>query len=271
MHIRRHKLLWGVFLALGIALSIVLTHEDLSAQEEADNQKSASEKTRAEQVSAKKKMDSSQSNEEAVRSDDEPTKAVKDIPPEEQAKKPPQPNAKEEQKPETEAVNYAAIAKNNLFKPLGSGDEKRGPSFRLAGIVGKGGKRHALIEEGNKLYDVMEGQDIASGYRLVSIEDGEIKMEGPDGEASLSLSDWGGSGGGPRGKRPSPSRKSSSSAKKKPDKAPSKPEMKLPSGAPKDMIRKVLEKEGLSLEEVMSTPELQRKLREKYAPMMRDG
>jgi len=87
-------------------------------------------------------------------------------------------------------MDYEIIIKNNLFKPLGTNDEKRAPAFRLAGIIQGGKQPRALIEEAGKSYYVPVGQKIARGYRLAQIEDQSAKLTGPDGDLALSLNDW---------------------------------------------------------------------------------
>ena len=113
---------------------------------------------------------------------------------------------------------YKSIVDNNLFRPLGSGGEKRGPAFRLIGtVITKNPKPKALIFEfaTNTTHYVAVGDKIGNAT-VESIEEKSVNLN-QDGKGELKLNIGqdspflgkgnGGRGGGPRASGGSPPKK----------------------------------------------------------------
>ena len=101
-------------------------------------------------------------------------------------------------------LDYEVIVRNNLFRPLGYRERKRGPSYTLLGTViveGKG-KSRALIYDNNthKAYYVSEGERIGEAT-VERIEHRKVILKVGDGEVNLNLDKIGflASKGGRRG------------------------------------------------------------------------
>ena len=102
---------------------------------------------------------------------------------------------------------YRAIVQNNLFMPLGSGDEVKQSEFILAGILGN--SAFIQIEGSNESFYVMEGQSFGNDAKLVQVGEDRVTIihEGSKKELALvggTPSDEGGKGGETRQSQGSP-------------------------------------------------------------------
>lgn len=202
------------------------------------------------------------------------------IPSKPDKKKEPQPEKKQDQGKKRGGLPsiYQSIITKNLFRPLGWTYKKPGPSFMLCGIVSSSNDTKVLLQRqgSSEGYYVGVGDTIADGYKVEEITKNSVKLKKDGGEDTvLKLSAWvprGGSakpsfgsspGGKPSAKRGGKKRSGSG------ERPSSSKKFTPPPGGLPPMIQKILDKEGLSIQDVMSNPALQKKLRSKYEPMMR--
>ena len=69
---------------------------------------------------------------------------------------------------------YAAIIKNNLFTPLGSGGEVKRKEFILTGILGK--SAFIQLEGSSDSHYVTEGQSFGNGAKLVQVGENSVTI-----------------------------------------------------------------------------------------------
>jgi hypothetical protein len=99
-----------------------------------------------------------------------------------------------DQNGKSDMERYMVITKNNLFKPLGSGEVIKRQEFMLMGIFG----RSALIKSigDSRSYYISEGGTFADGAKLMRIEDNSVLIthEGEDTRLNLDSAYYSGSG-----------------------------------------------------------------------------
>ncbi|MHA1777528.1 MAG: hypothetical protein ACTSWC_12195 [Promethearchaeota archaeon] len=184
-------------------------------------------------------------------------------------------NRKKEQKKEGLPSNYEIIIQKNLFRPLGWTFKKPGPSFVLCGVVRFTGEKKVLIQRQGSPegFYVGVGETIAGGYKVEEITDYTAKLKKDDEEIILRLSEWVPRGGTAKPNvGPSPERRDNRNENKEKGAPPKmeKPQFQPPPGIYGEMIKEILEKEGLRFQEVMKNPALQEELKKKYEPMIRE-
>ena len=90
--------------------------------------------------------------------------------------------------------DYEVIVRNNLFRPLGYRQRKKGPSYTLLGtvIAERGGRSKALIYDNNahKTYYVSEGERIGDAT-VERIERGKVTLKIISGEINLKMPEIG--------------------------------------------------------------------------------
>ncbi len=101
---------------------------------------------------------------------------------------------------------YKVIVEKNLFRPLGSGGEKKGPAFTLLGtIIAKGentDKAIILQHAKNETYYVAVGEKVGQAT-VMEIAEKSVKLDKKGEEISLQVKNMaflGGKGGGKGGK-----------------------------------------------------------------------
>ncbi|MFC1712083.1 hypothetical protein ACFL6S_00375 [Candidatus Poribacteria bacterium] len=173
------------------------------------------------------------------------------------------------------------IVKKNLFLQLGSGDEKRGPSYALTAVISDTSDRSndkAIIEQqgGGSSYYLSQGDTFAGGIELVDIEDDKVKLDNSGEEMTLNLGEGAGGGdrrgGGGRG-RGGGGRRGAGGGNR-----PSGGGGEGNKGAPPNMggggnfdasqltpnIRRVLQERNISMEQLRNNPQLQQELRREF-------
>jgi hypothetical protein len=164
------------------------------------------------------------------------------------------------------------IVEKNLFRRLGWGPEPPRNPFTLVGVITHGRTKKALLSrDGAGVYAAV-GEDVGHGYKLASIDGYNAKLTGgPMGELTIELNQEmlgapSSSGGGAPtvGKSAPPP-----SGEKKPQ---TQKRWYPRRGAPvTDIIREILEREGISWEQVEKDKDLQNKLKSKYQYLEDEG
>ena len=80
---------------------------------------------------------------------------------------------------------YRAIVKNNLFMPLGSGDEVKRREYILTGIMGN--SAFIQMEDSGKSFFVTEGQSFGNDAKLVQIGPGSVTIVHEGNRKELKL------------------------------------------------------------------------------------
>ncbi len=151
---------------------------------------------------------------------------------------------------------HEVIIQKNLFKPLGSGDEKKGPAFALQGVIipSDGGPKRALIFEfsRNQLHDVKEGER-AGNASVVLIEPRHVRLQldGEEQPIELRMDDMqfiggGGRGGGRRGGGAPPNVRPSSGAARA---AAARAKREHMQGRSPEEVRKMMEQQARKFRE----------------------
>lgn len=149
---------------------------------------------------------------------------------------------------------YEVIVRKNLFRPLGWSNTKQKPPFVLCGIVRSSSNKKALIQKkgSSEGYYVGIGDTIALGYKVKEITEKKVLLKKDNQDLVLYFSDWVPQGGEAR------QRLSFSTG--------GKPSSKLRLPEPPAVLKKILKKEGLTLEEIKRDASLREKLKRKYEP-----
>ncbi len=174
------------------------------------------------------------------------------------------------------------IVKKNLFRNLGSGDEKKKTSYALTAVISDSSgesRNKAIIEQqgGGASYYVYEGDTFADEMEVIDIEDKLVKLNKSGEEMTLTLGEGSGGSGGGGGHRDGGGGRRGGGDPPKPGGGGGNRRggrrgrggggrggggfdaSKLPPFA-----RKILEDRGISIEELQNNPELQRELRREF-------
>jgi hypothetical protein len=159
----------------------------------------------------------------------------------------------------------AVIDKKNLFLPLGSGGEQKKSAFALTAVL-SGSEDRAIIEEmgGGRSFYVAKGETFADEIEVVDIGEQVVKLDRSGEEEELRLGE--GTSSGRRGGGKSSRRGGRSSGGGKPSKGGSDQGGGSDFDADKipPFARRMLERHGISIEDLKNNPELQKKLRTEF-------
>jgi len=184
-------------------------------------------------------------------------------------------------KPDSPLAEYQEIVDKNLFRPLGWEKKKKTNNpFRLQGTITDSGSKKitAIITRSGstETYFVSEGDIIGNGYKVEEISENRVKLAHAEkGENFVMQFGWTTLGGQPsKGssrKKPqaAPSGKNRSKKRGGGFKLPDDVKRNLPPGVTADMVKNILAKEGVTLQQVMSDRNLQRRLMNKYGSVLR--
>lgn len=179
----------------------------------------------------------------------------------------------------------SSIVKNNLFKQLGSGGEKKGPEYALTAVMSGASDElddKAIIQQkgGGQSYYVAEGDTFAGGLEVLEIEDEKVTINKSGEEINLALGEGTsgggrGRGGGRRGRRNSGGGGRSgggnnASGGNRSKGGNSGGDDFDPSQIP-PFARKMLEERGISIDQLRNNPELRNKLRGEFEQRFRGG
>lgn len=177
----------------------------------------------------------------------------------------------------------SVIVKKNLFLRLGSGDEKRGPSYSLTAVISDtsgGSSNKAIIERqgGGESYYVHEGGTFAGEIEVLDIEDKSVKLDKSGEEMILTLGEGTGGGGRRGGGRRRGGRRGTSGGERRPGGDESNRERREQGGGGDfdpgrlpPFARRMMEEHGISPEELRDNPELRQKLRREFQAKFKDG
>jgi len=169
----------------------------------------------------------------------------------------------------------SAIVDNNLFRPLGSGNEERKTEYALTAVISDSAEestRKAIIEErgGNKSYYVYEGDTFANEIAVeeIKMDVAMLDREGESIELKLGEGTSSGSGGGGRSVRRSGGGGGDSGGG--PSNVAGGPDGGSNRGGGFDMnqlpenARRMLQERGIRIEDLRNNPELQNRLRGEF-------
>ena len=178
----------------------------------------------------------------------------------------------------------SAIVKKNLFRQLGSGDEKKGPSYALTAVISDDPgnsdepSNKAIIERqgGGESYYVSEGDTFAGKIEVLDIEDEKVKLDDSGEEITLTLGAGAGGGGGGRGGRGGGGRQRGGGGPDGGENSNNNQRGQRGGGNfNADNIppfaRRMLEERGISIEQLRSDPGLQQELRREFQQRARNG
>ncbi len=160
---------------------------------------------------------------------------------------------------------YASIIDQNLFRKLGWGGEAKRDPFQLVGVMVAGDVRRALLGHNSSAVYAEVGNEVGEGYTVASIERGAVELTGGEqGKLSLAL-DTGvvaAKGGGPpkAAKARGPEKREKKDGRWRP-----------PKGTPGNrQFEMILEREGLTWEDVKRNPQLAGEVKESYSYVWED-
>jgi len=208
-------------------------------------------------------------------------KRDKKAPPKKESEKVETPEKQKPKETKGPLAEYQEIVDKNLFRPLGwAGKKKKANPFKLEGTVtdSNSKKTKAIIKRTGsaEIYFVSEGDIIGNGYKVEEISANRVKLANAErGENFVMQFGWTtlggkaspkGSSGGKKPAAPSPSRKKRKGGGFK---LPDDVKRNLPPGVTADMVKNILAKEGVTLQQVMRDRNLQRRLMNRYGSMFR--
>ena len=161
---------------------------------------------------------------------------------------------------------YASIVERNLFRKLGwSGEAKREP-FQLVGVMVAGATGKALIGRNGSTVYVGGGDEVGDGYTVTRIQRGAVELSGDEGRnlnLTLDTGVVGVTGGGAH----NAARRSPQQLQKKKDSR-----WRPPKGTPGEkQFEMILEREGLTWEDIKRNPQLAGEVKESYSYVWEDG
>lgn len=165
---------------------------------------------------------------------------------------------------------YRVIVQRNLFRRLGWKPSAPQNPFTLIGIVDDGKRKRALLARQGSAMGIYAtvGEEVGHGYKIAAIERYSVRLTGgPFGTLTCDLDrDVVGLTGG---RSPAPS--STVPPKAPPSKSPPKRYYPVRGARLEDILREILEREGLSWEKVDNDKALQQKLKKKYQYLEEEG
>ena len=177
-------------------------------------------------------------------------------------------------------AEYQEIVDKNLFRPLGwEAKKKTNNPFKLQGTItdSNSQKITAIITRSGstETYFVSQGDTIGNGYKVEEISANRVKLvHAQKGENLVMQFGWttlGGkaSKGSSRGKKPQAAQQQKSGNRKGGGfKLPDEVKRNLPPGVTADMVKNILAKEGVTLQQVMRDRNLQRRLMNRYGSIL---
>jgi len=203
----------------------------------------------------------------------------KKAPPEKPTKKVEASGKRKSEKAKGPLAEYQEIVDKNLFRPLGWTEKKKENPFQLEGTItdSDSQKIKAIIKctGSSEIYFVSEGDIVGNGYKVEEISENRVKLANADrGENFVVQFGWTTLGGkaskeSSRGKKPQATPPSQKKRKGSGFKLPDGVKRNLPPGVTADMVKNILAREGLTLEQVMRDRNLQRRLMNRYGSMFR--